>query len=89
MRFPLSAIRFFVGHSLADRTPNRLSSALSIDDIKCGALVVPKVEFGKIPLQMLRTDVVVCAGDTALEHCEIAFDGVCVWAAPRTYSPAP
>jgi hypothetical protein len=46
-------------------------------------LVVPEIEFGKIPLQMLLADVVIYADDAALQDPKVSFRRVRVGIAPH------
>ena len=71
-----SAMRFFVGHALANHAANGVPRPFRVGDFQHGTLVVSEVKFRQISLQMLWTDVVVRSHDPALENSKIAFHGI-------------
>lgn len=74
-----------MGDAFADHTAHSLHGPLRIADIEHGALVVPEIELGKVPLQILRADMMVHAVDAAIQDREIALDGVRVRVAPNIF----
>ena len=56
-----------------------------VRNIQASALVVPKIVFGKVALQMLRTNVVINASNAALHNREISLDCVGVHVAANIF----
>jgi hypothetical protein len=69
-------VRLSVRQPLAFRASNRLGGPFGILNPKGRTLVVPEIEFRQIPLQVSLRDVVIYAGDPALENAEIILDRV-------------
>jgi len=65
-----------VSKPLAGSATQRAIGAFFIVDPERHSVVMPKIELGQIPMQMMLGHVVVDADDAALEHAEIAFRGV-------------
>lgn len=56
-----------IGQPLASKATQRDISALLIVDAKLGASVLPEIELGKIPVEMLAIDVLIDADKAPLE----------------------
>jgi hypothetical protein len=65
-----------VGEPLSDGAFKSAIGTLFVIDTEGDALVISKIEFLQIPMQMLRAHVMVHADDAALEDAEEAFDRV-------------
>lgn len=88
MGFGLSAVRLLVGQSLADHSLDRFNRPLGIGDFKRRTLIVPEIELGKVPLQMLLRNMMVRAGDAALKDGEVRLDDVGVSIAANVFLDA-
>src|SRR5689334_11344986 len=66
----LAEINCFVGQSLSLDAEQRRHGAAEVINAKGRAVVIPEIELSGIPLQMLAADVVINAGDAALEDAE-------------------
>jgi hypothetical protein len=73
----------FVGEPLATTATDCNGRALTVIDAKPRAGVVPEIELGQVPLEMLAVDVLIGADQPALEDRKEAFEGVGMNVIPR------
>jgi hypothetical protein len=72
------AISRSISEPLADDATNRTLRPLNIINSKRDPIVVPKIKFGEITMQMFLADVLIDAIDPALEDREVSLGGVSV-----------
>ncbi len=68
--------RFLIHQPFAASTNDRFCCAFGIPDAKARAIVVAKIELGKIAMQMLLANMMESSDDAALENGKIVFSGV-------------
>lgn len=80
-----------IREALAGDASQRVLVALAVFDPKRRAVVLAKIELGKVAMQMLLTAVLIDALHAALEDAEVALDrvGVIVRSSRLKYSPWP
>ena len=65
-----------ISHPLSDDALQRDRRALAIGKAKRGAVVITKIKFAEITLQMFLAYVVIDAIDTALEDRKVSLHGI-------------
>jgi len=80
-----SAVSLPIGKALADHTTNRAIGALHVINPKPDAVTVPKIELGKVAMQMPLRTMLVDADHATFEDREETFDGVGVRVAANPF----
>src|ERR1700730_15533202 len=82
----VGAISGAICQPLADHTLERTRGPLAVVNSECDALIVTKIELGKVAMQMLLAAMLIDASHAALEDRIVALDGVRVDSTTRLIS---